>query len=172
MTISPGLRRLVLTAHITTSVGWLGAVLAYLALDITAATSRDTSAVQAAYLSMNLTIVYSIVPLALASVLIGIVNALSAPWGLFRHYWVLVKFLLTLFATAILFLEVPNISYMAEVAASGADPGGLPGSLPHSIGALLVLLVTTILSVYKPRGMTRYGWRKQQGNNVHTRAGT
>jgi membrane protein implicated in regulation of membrane protease activity len=28
--------------------------------------------------------------------------------------------------------------------------------------ALLVLLVATVLAVYKPRGMTRYGRRKQQ----------
>jgi len=28
--------------------------------------------------------------------------------------------------------------------------------------ALLVLLVATALSVYKPKGMTRYGWRRQQ----------
>ena len=32
-------------------------------------------------------------------------------------------------------------------------------------GALLVLLVVTALSYYKPRGMTRYGWRKQQELN-------
>lgn len=51
---------------------------------------------------------------------------------------------------------------MAEIAASGVDPRELSGSLPHSIGGLIVLLVATILSVYKPRGVTRYGWRKQQ----------
>jgi len=31
----------------------------------------------------------------------------------------------------------------------------------HAAGGLLVLLVLTILSVYKPRGMTRYGARRQ-----------
>ena len=30
---------------------------------------------------------------------------------------------------------------------------------------LVVLIVLTALSVYKPRGMTRYGWRKQQELN-------
>jgi hypothetical protein len=28
--------------------------------------------------------------------------------------------------------------------------------------ALLVLLVATALSIYKPRGLTKYGWRKQR----------
>ena len=162
MIISARLHRLALTAHITTSIGWLGAVVAYLVLDIIATAGRDIAAVDAAYFGMEAIIRYAIVPLALTSVLIGIVNALSAPWGLFQHYWVVMKLLLTLFATSILLLEVQNITYMAEIAASGADPRKLPGSLPHSIGGLLVLLVTTVLSVYKPRGLTAYGWRKQK----------
>jgi hypothetical protein len=155
-------RRLALTAHIATSVGWLGAVAAYLALDIIATGGDDLLKVRAAYFGMELIILYVIVPLALASVVMGIVNALSAPWGLFRHYWVVVKLLLTLFAVTILLLEIQTVRYMAEMAAAGADPRNLPGSLPHSIGGMVVLLITTILSVYKPKGVTRYGWRKQQ----------
>ena len=162
MNTSPSLRRLILTAHITTSVGWFGAVIAYLALDIVATAGQDVASVRAAFFGMEAIIVYVIVPLALASVLIGIVNALSAPWGLFQHYWVVVKLALPLFAITILLLEVQNVRYMAEVAATGADPRNLPGSLPHSIGGLIVLLVTTMLSVFKPQGMTRYGWRKRQ----------
>lgn len=107
MTASPGLHRLVLTAHITTSVGWLGAVAAYLALDIIATAGQDVVSVRAAYFGMEALILYVIVPFALISVLVGIVNALSAPWGLFQHYWVVVKLLLTLFAITILLLEVP-----------------------------------------------------------------
>lgn len=156
------LHRLVLTAHITTSVGWLGAVAAYIALDIIATVGQDVASVRAAYSGMEVLILYIIVPLALASVLIGIANALSSPWGLLQHYWIVVKVVLTLFAITILLLEVRSVRYMAEIAASGADPRELPGSLPHSIGGLIVLLATTILSVYKPRGATRYGWRKQQ----------
>ena len=156
------LRKAVLVAHVSTSVGWLGAVVAYLALDVAAVTSRDVQLVRAAYLAMELTVSHIIVPLALASVLIGIVNALGTPWGLFRHYWVLVKLLLTVFATTVLLLETRTISRLAQVAGSGADPRELPGSLGHSIGGLAVLLTTTILSVYKPRGVTPYGWRKQQ----------
>jgi len=69
---------------------------------------------------------------------------------------------LSLFAAIILLLETSTIRHLAEVAASGADPRELPGTLAHSVGGLVVLLVTTILSVVKPRGLTRYGWRKQQ----------
>lgn len=161
--MAPALRKLILTTHISTSVGWLGAVVAYIPLDVIAATSENVQLVRAAYLGMELTIWFAIVPLALASVLVGIVNSLSTPWGLFRHYWVLVKLLLTIFITIILLLEAQAISYMAEMAAGGAtDPRELPGSLFHSIGALLFLLAIAVLSVYRPRGLTRYGWRKQQ----------
>jgi uncharacterized membrane protein len=158
----PALRKVVLTTHVVTSVGWLGAVLAYLALDITAVVSTDVDRVRATYLAMETTVTYAIVPLALVAVTIGIINALGTSWGLFRHYWVLVKFLLTLVATTVLLLETQTIRSLAESAASGADPRDLPGTLGHSVGGLIVLVLVTILSVYKPRGLTRYGWRKQQ----------
>jgi hypothetical protein len=102
-----------------------------------------------------------IVPLALASVCIGIINALGTPWGLFRHYWVVLKLLLTSFATLVLLSETREIRRLAEDAALLADPRDLPGTLFHSGGGLLVLGVITTLATYKPRGLTRYGWRKQ-----------
>ena len=163
MTIPPRLRKLVLTAHVASSVGWLGAVVAYLGLAVAALTSQDTETVRAAWIAMEVTGWFVIVPLAFASLLIGLVQALGTPWGLFRHYWVLAKLLLTVFATAILLLHMPTVSHVAGVAAEtdGADRDGLRGELLHAGGGLLVLLVTTALSVYKPRGMTPYGWRKR-----------
>ncbi|TQN43102.1 hypothetical protein FHU33_2526 [Blastococcus colisei] len=158
----PRLRKAILITHVTTSVGWLGAALAYIALDVTAVVSTDVERVRSAYLAMDVIISYAIVPLALASVLVGIVNALGTSWGLFRHYWVLVKLLLTLVATTILLLEAQTIRSLAEAAGSGADPHGFPGSLPHSVGGVMVLFLITVLSIYKPRGLTRHGWRKQQ----------
>lgn len=164
MIMAPGLRKFVLTAHVTSSVGWLGAVVAYLALAIAALTIQDTQTVRAAWIAMELTGWFVIVPFALASLLIGIVQSLSTPWGLFRHYWVLVKLLLTVFATIILLLHMPTVSYFAGVAAQtdSANLDGLQSELIHAGGGLLALLVTTTLSVYKPQRMTRYGWRKQR----------
>ena len=162
MTMAPRLRKAVLTAHVATSVGWLGAVLAYLALDVTAVFSADPDRVRAAFAAMEVTVTAAIVPLALASVLIGIVNALGTSWGLFRHYWVLVKLLLTLVATTVLLLQTRTIHSLARSAGTAADPGALPGTLAHSVGGLVVLLLLLILSIYKPKGLTRYGWRKQQ----------
>ena len=163
MTMTPGLRKFVLTAHVASSVGWLGAVVAYLALAVAALTNQDAQTVRAAWIAMGLTGRFVIVPLSLASLLIGLIQSLSTPWGLFRHYWVLVKFLLTVFATVILLLHMPTVSHFASVAVEtdNANLDGLWGELLHAGGGLLVLLVNTTLSVYQPGSMTRYGRRKQ-----------
>jgi len=101
--------------------------------------------------------------LALASLLTGLFGSLGTTWGLFRHYWVLFKLLLSILATVILLLHMPTVSFLAHIAAGtdGAYLGGLRCELLHAGGGLLILLVTTTLAVYKPRGMTPYGWRKQ-----------
>ncbi len=119
--------------------------------------------VRAAWIAMELIGWFVIVPLSLASLLTGLILSLGTPWGLFRHYWVLVKLLITIFATIILLLHMPTVSYFAGIAAEtdSANLGGLRGELLHAGVGLLVLLVTTTLSVYKPWGMTWYGTRKQ-----------
>jgi hypothetical protein len=164
MTMAPALRKFVLTVHLTSSLGWIGAVIAYLALGVSAVTSRDAQTVRAAWIAMELTGWSVIVPLALAALLSGLVMSLGTPWGLFRHYWVLISLVLTIFATVVLLLHMPTVSALADVAreADGAHPGGLGGDLFHAGGGLLVLPVVTVLNVYKPRGMTPYGWRKQR----------
>jgi hypothetical protein len=167
MTMTPRLRRLALTVHVASSVGWLGAVASFLALAVAGLTSPDAQVVCAAYLATEVTTWLVIVPLSVAALLTGLVQSLGTPWGLFRHYWVLAKLVLTLVATLLLLLHTQPIGYVAGVAAettlSGGDLRGLRIQLVADAGAaLLVLLVATALSVYKPRGMTRYGWRKQR----------
>jgi hypothetical protein len=162
MIMPPRLRKAVLTAHVATSVGWLGSVVAYLALDVVAVAGEDMATVRGAYIAMDLIVRYAIIPLALAAVLIGTINALGTPWGLVRHYWVLAKLVLTVLATLILLQEASVVGRLAALAVAEADPRELPGTLVHSAGGVLVLLTTAVLSVFKPRGLTRYGWREQQ----------
>ncbi len=173
MAMTPGLRRFALAVHLTFSVGWIGAVVAYLALGVAAVTSRDAQTVRAAWIAMEVTGWYVIVPLALAALLTGLVMSLGTPWGLFRHYWVLLTLVLTIIATVVLLLHMPTVSALAAVAraADGADLGGLGGDLPHPGVGLLVLLVITGLNVYKPRGLTPYGWRKQHERRTVPPAG-
>lgn len=172
----PGLRKLALVTHLTTSVGWIGAVVAYLALDFTVSTSQDRQLVQAAWVGMDVVVSAAIVPLAIGALLTGLLMSLGTRWGLFRHWWVLISLGLTLIATLVLLSEVGVIS---DLAAMAADPNtstdhllALPGTLPHSVGGLVVLLVVQVLNVYKPPGMTPYGWRKQQEERFRQRPTT
>ena len=160
----PRTRKLVLATHLTCSVGWLGAVAAYLALDVTVATSEDPEVVRAAWIAMGLIVAWAIVPLAFGSLLTGLVMALGTRWGLFRHWWVLISFLLTVVATVVLLSETGVIAEAAALAANARVPDqqllALPSTLPHSVGGLVVLLVIQVLNVFKPQGLTPYGWRK------------
>ena len=166
MAMTSGLRKFALTIHVTSSVGWLGAVGAFLALAIAGVGSEDAQIVRAAYLAMHLTTWFVIVPLCLAALLTGIVQSLGTTWGLFRHYWVVTKLLLTVLATLILLVHTQPIDRVAAVAAQTTLAIGDLRPLRFQLvgdacGALFVLLVTTALSVYKPWGMTPYGLRKQ-----------
>lgn len=163
MSMPPGLRKFVLAIHLTFSTGWIGAVVAYLALGVAAVNGQDAQTVRAAWIAMELTGWFAIVPLALASLLTGIVMALGTKWGLFRHYWVLISLVLTILATVVLLVHMPTVSALADVAqeAEGAGLRALGGDLLHPGLGLVVLLLIQVLNVYKPAGMTRYGQRKQ-----------
>ncbi len=169
--MTPALRKLTITAHVTFSVGWLGAVAAFLVLSIAGLTSHDAEVVRGAYLSMDLMTRFVIIPTCFAALATGLLQALGTPWGLFRYYWIVMKFGLAIFATIALLIH--QFAVMAEAAkrVSGAaaetlfspDLGPLKTELVRAPSlAILLLLVVTTLGVYKPWGLTRYGRRKQQ----------
>jgi hypothetical protein len=166
MIMPPPLRKLALTAHVTSSIGWFGAVAAFLALALVGMTSCDQELVRAAYLATELTTRFIIVPLAFLSLGTGIISSLFTKWGLFRYYWVLMKLVITIVVTLILLVHIQPIELLARVAAKTSVVGASLQSqqlqmVVASSLALVVLLILTVLSVYKPRGMTSYGVRKQ-----------
>lgn len=101
MTMPPGARKLALTAHVTASVGWLGAIIVFLGLAVVGLTSQDAKTVRAAYLVMEPAARLVLVPLSFASLVTGVVLSLGTAWGLFRHYWIVFKLVITVFATII-----------------------------------------------------------------------
>jgi hypothetical protein len=161
----PRLRNFALTVHVATSVGWLGAVAAFLAVGLVGLTSQDPETVRGAYLVMEPAASFILVPLAFASIATGLVQSLGTPWGLFRHYWVLFKLLISAASTAVLLLYMDTFRAMAGVAADpAADLVDVRNVSPvlHAAAALLLLLVATTLAVYKPRGVTPYGRRARR----------
>jgi hypothetical protein len=162
----PSVRKFALTAHVAFSVGWLGAVVAYLALAVVGVVSHEVEVARGAYVSMEFIGWFVIVPFSLAAMLTGLVESLGTSWGLFRHWWIVVKFLLTGGSTIVLLRHMRAVSRMSGVAAdttfSVTDLRALRIQLVvHAAGGLLVLIAVTALSIYKPWGITAYGRRKQ-----------
>jgi hypothetical protein len=165
MKMTSRLRKFTFTAHVTSSVGWVGAVIVFLALASIGVTSEDEVTVRGVYLTMAPAAWFVLVPLAHASLLSGIALSLGTTWGLFQHYWVVLKLLITVFATVILMIYMATFRQMAGVASDPVvDLASVRNASPviHAILALILLLTATVLGVYKPFGMTPYGRRKQE----------
>ncbi|GAA4446849.1 DUF2269 domain-containing protein [Actinokineospora soli] len=163
----PPARKLALLAHVVSSVGWLGAVVVFLALAVVGANAEDAQVARAAVLVMPSITWWALVPLAVASLVTGVVCSLSTTWGLFRHYWVVIKLALNVVATTVLLFYTRTVDRLAERAADPALTGDRLRALAaspvlHAALALLVLLAATVLAVYKPKGLTRHGWRAQR----------
>ena len=167
MLMSPGVRKAALIAHVTSSVGWLGAVAAFAVLAIVGLRSTNANEVTSAYVASDLVTRYMIVPLCFTALFTGLVQSLGTPWGLIRHYWVIAKLVLTVVATGLLLLHTAPVEHVASVAATRTLTAGDLRDLRvqlvgDALGALAALFTATALSVYKPRGLTVYGWRRQQ----------
>lgn len=162
--MSPRLRKAMLAVHLTVSVGWIGGVVAYLVLGLAAVNTTDPQVIRSAWLAMELTGWYALVPLAVASLLTGTVMAAGTRWGLFRHYWVVISWILTSISVVVLVLHMPDVTATAAVARTAPTPdlAALGGDLGHPAIGLVILLVVQVLNLYKPRGLTRYGDRRQR----------
>ena len=165
MSLRSQVRRFALTSHVTVSVGWIGAVAVFLSLAGLGLTSRDPATVRGVYLVMEHAAWLTLLPLAFATLATGLVMSLGTSWGLFRHYWVVFKLVITAFATTVLMIYMQTFRQMAAVAAdTGTDLELVrnPSPLVHSVLALVVLVIATVLAIYKPQALTPYGRRKQR----------
>jgi hypothetical protein len=155
----PFVRKLALTAHVSCSVGWFGAIGVFLALAVTGLAGTGAHVDAAMYLAMQVTGWFVIVPLCLASFATGIVQSLATPWGLVRQYWVIIKLIITVLASAFLLLHMTVVDRLARAATDGSIAGehGLRVQIiADAAAALAALIVTTVLAIYKPRGTTPY----------------
>lgn len=158
-----GRRKLLVVLHVLTSVSGVGAALSVLLLLVGAASTEDTAGQDTALWLAERGEYYVGIPLLTLALLVGILAALYSPWGLLRHTWVLKKLVLTLANLALpVFVIGPRISRVAdEPLAAWLVFGG--------IGAQLLLFVlATGLSIYKPKG--RVGAGKLPGSLSRSRA--
>jgi len=155
------LRKLGLSLHVVLSVGWVGAIGAFLTLAV-ASFARDAAVARAAYLMMGVVGRGALLPLSMGALVSGVVQSLGTRWGLFRHYWVVVKLVLTSLAVVGLFVhQTTAITEAARLATDAAAPVLASGPLKElgvqiladSALALSVLLAITLIAVYKPWGL-------------------
>src|SRR4051812_40307454 len=150
--LAPRWRKLLLTVHIGSSVGLLGTDATVLLLAVSGARGRDPGAV---YPAAQLIGSLVLVPVALLSLTTGVLLGLLTPWGLFRHWWVTVKLALTT-AGAVLSLVVLTPALRGLADAPGGSLGQRLELVRNSGAASVVLLVTLVLSVYKPSGRVTF----------------
>jgi hypothetical protein len=165
VTIPRRFRRVALIVHIVCSVGWLGAVLVFVGVAGVGLASTDARTARGAYLVMEPAAWVVLVPLAVASLVTGLVQSLGSSWGLFRHYWVVAKLVINVFATFVLLIYMETFDAMADLAAdptSDLEVVRTASPAVHGALALVLLLVATTLAVVKPRGLTPYGRRKER----------
>ena len=158
MNLNPLWRKIALSAHVTSSVGWFGAVITFLVLAIVGLRGDGADGgIRSLYVSMEAIGWFVIVPFSLASLVTGLAQSLGTQWGLFRHYWVAAKLFITVGASLLLLLHMTVMSSVAEAASTGAlavdhlrDPRM---QLVGDAGAAaIVLLIAVTLSVFKPDG--------------------
>jgi hypothetical protein len=106
-----------------------------------------------------------LLPLSLGALVSGVVQSLGTRWGLLRYYWVVVKLLLTLFATAALLVHQATAITEAARLAMNATAALLHTGRLRELGvqlladssiAVVLLLVITLIAVYKPWGVVGY----------------
>ncbi len=129
--------------------------------------SRDAGVVRGAYLIMEPTAWYALVPLAFASLASGLVQSLNTTWGLVRHYWVLFKLAINVGAVLVLLAYTQTLAALADSAANPTftpDMLGAERASPtvHAVLALVLLIAATALAIYKPRGTTPFASRRQR----------
>ena len=165
MKLPPRWRKLVLTAHVITAVGWLGVDLVMLTFGIAGLTGADPELVYPAQSYIGRVL---FTPLSALVWLIGVINALFTPWGLVKHWWVLVKLLVTtLMLCLVVFLLYPSLTDAGSLAAELPLRDRINMVVAPSVSTTL-LIFATVLSTYKPWGRVR---RKVDAKSISRSSG-
>lgn len=152
MMLSPRWRKALLTVHIATAVAWLGVDAVLLTLGLAGLRGADPAVVYPAAALVGSVL---LAPLSVAVWVFGLLSGLLTRWGVLTWWWVVVKFTVTtVMVGLVLFRLTPMLRSAGELGA--ALPAGARSDLlaaPIVSGSLLLL--TVVLSTYKPWGRLR-----------------
>ena len=155
-------RRVVLLAHLVTSLGWLGADVVLGVLAVTGFTADDPGLVAASYTALETFAVPVLLSAGLGSLASGVVLGLGSRWGVVRTRWVLVKLVLNVVLVVLVPLLLrPRVAEAArEARLVDADLRGRLDGVPLDLlfpafVSGTALLVAAVLAVWKPWGPVR-----------------
>jgi hypothetical protein len=161
--LSPPARKPVMVLHVIAGISWMGVDIALLSLLITARTTNDPAMVVSGFNAIGIIVPVAVPPLSLLILFTGVLQGLGTPWGLVRYWWVVVKLILSLIMTVLVFVSLlPGVRAMAVLSdttisadALRASLGSLPtGLMFPPIVSFLMLGTAAILSIFKPWGRT------------------
>ena len=157
--LAPRRRRIWLTLHVGFSVGWLGVALTMTALALIGSTADSHPMRHGAYEILHVIDLAVAIPSMALSIITGLVVSLGTKWGLVRHWWVIVKFSISV--SIPLVAGTVESTLADELAHRTVDPAGQPATTGIALVACLgaftaALWIATILSVTKPWGRTRW----------------
>jgi len=165
--LSPRLRKALVAAHVLVAVGWFGVVLAKLVLEVVALTTQNQETARAGYVFVAALDRAAFPPAAIATIITGVVLSVGTAWGLFKHWWIVVKLLLTV---AVIITGAAFVGAWTQQALTLADPATLAVADATSVATLrtaslwligaavihlLMLGAATVISVFKPWGQIR-----------------
>jgi Predicted integral membrane protein (DUF2269) len=165
--LSASARKLTLTIHIISAIGWIGVDFVLFVFAFTGLTSDDPSTIATCYLAIEMFAVVLLVPLGVLSLATGLLLGWGSKYGILRYHWVLWKLVLNLvLTTLVVILLRPGVSEAADLVA--ASPNMISDELDQARANLIfpptvsitALTIATVLAVYKPWGRTRYGQRR------------
>lgn len=165
--LKPKTRKFVLLVHGISALGWLGLNIGNLTLELTGVFTTDPTTQHAVYRVLGLLADTLLIPISLIAFTTGVLLSVGTHWGLLRHWWIVVKFALTLIAVVLIPLSLlPGIHDLVDlVDATPADQlverGGAAVQLITAGCVSTTMYVTNaVLSVYTPWGRTAYGKRR------------
>lgn len=164
--MGPGARKSVLILHVISSVGWLGLNIGILTLTITGLTTSDADRQHAALQALGILGDLLLIPISLTAFVTGLLLAVGTRWGLFRHWWIVVKFVLTLIAVVLIPVSLLPGIHDVVATVSATEPGTLADLdaaasdlLAAGVVSTTMYTVNVVLSVLKPRRRTKFGSR-------------
>jgi hypothetical protein len=145
-------------AHVLVGVGWFGITFAKLVLEIVAVRTADQDGTRSGLLFMQALDRAVFPPVALATLATGILLSVATAWGLFKHWWIVVKLVLTV---GVIVTGAAFIGAWTDAAVRGTTSGGSASLwlIGAAVVHVLMLGAATVISVLKPWGEVRPGPR-------------